>query len=154
MKRRTAIAALSTAVLLAWLPAARSADAIDVLSARLEPSPDGESWLLSADFAVSLSAQLEDAVNRGVSLSFLVEFQLTRRFGMQAAGLKCVLGRLVVCKDCRHLRCASQLARPARRNQDFASGGVPLQQQRGQLLSLEVSRGGAFMPQGLACVLL
>lgn len=78
MKRRTAIAALSTAALLAWLPAARSADAIDVLRASLEPSADGESWLLSADFAVSLSAQLEDAVNRGVSLTFLVEFELTR----------------------------------------------------------------------------
>ena len=77
MKRRTAIAALSTAALLAWLPAARS-DSIDVLRVDLEPSVDGEAWLLSADFALSLSPSLEDAVNRGVSLTFLVEFELLR----------------------------------------------------------------------------
>ncbi len=78
MKRRTAIAALSTAALLAWLPAARSADAIDVLNVRVEPSADGEAWLLSADFSLALTPQLEDAVNKGVPLYFLVEFELLR----------------------------------------------------------------------------
>jgi hypothetical protein len=78
VKRRTAIAALSTAALLAWLPAARSADTIDVLRVGVEPSADGEAWLLSADFALSLSPQLEDAVNRGVALQFLVEFELLK----------------------------------------------------------------------------
>ena len=78
MKRRTAIAALSTAALLAWLPAARSADTIDVLKVGVEPSSDGEAWLLSADCALSLSPQLEDAVNKGVPLYFLVEFELLR----------------------------------------------------------------------------
>ncbi|MFM1991256.1 MAG: hypothetical protein RJA99_4213 [Pseudomonadota bacterium] len=78
MKRRTAIAALSTAALLAWLPAARSADTIDVLNVAVEPSADGEAWLLSADFAMSLSPQLEEAVSKGVPLTFLVEFELTR----------------------------------------------------------------------------
>lgn len=78
MKRRTALAALSTAALLAWLPAARSADTIDVLQVGVEPSPDGEAWLLSADFALSLSPQLEEAVSKGVPLTFLVEFELTR----------------------------------------------------------------------------
>jgi hypothetical protein len=78
VKRRTAIAALSTAALLAWLPAARSADNVDVLRAGFEPSADGEAWLLSADFALTLSPQLEDAVNKGVALYFLVEFELTR----------------------------------------------------------------------------
>ncbi|MFN9773077.1 MAG: DUF4390 domain-containing protein [Burkholderiales bacterium] len=78
MKRRTAIAALSTAALLAWLPAARSADTIDVLNVGIEPSTDGEAWLLSADFSLALTPQLEDAVNKGVPLYFLVEFELLR----------------------------------------------------------------------------
>lgn len=78
MKRRTALAALSTAALMAGLPAARSADSIDVLNVGVEPSDDGESWLLSADFALSLSPQLEEAVSKGVPLTFLVEFELMR----------------------------------------------------------------------------
>lgn len=78
MKRRTAIAALSTAALLAWLPAARPADTIDVLHVEVQPSADGEAWLLSADFALSLSPQLEEAVSKGVPLTFLVEFELMR----------------------------------------------------------------------------
>jgi len=78
VKRRTAIAALSTAALLAWLPAARSADTIEVLRSSLEPSADGEAWVLAADFALALNPALEDAVNRGVPLYFLVEFELLR----------------------------------------------------------------------------
>ncbi|HYF60530.1 MAG TPA: DUF4390 domain-containing protein [Burkholderiaceae bacterium] len=78
MKRRTAIAALSTAALLAWWPAAGTADIIDVLRVGVEPSADGESWQLSADFALVLNPQLEEAVSRGVSLTFLVEFEMTR----------------------------------------------------------------------------
>lgn len=78
MKRRTALAALSTAALLAWAPAARGSDTIDVLRVGIEPSADGESWLLSADFALELSAALKDAVDKGVPLFFLVEFELLR----------------------------------------------------------------------------
>ena len=78
MKRRTALAALSTAALLAWLPAARSSDKIDVVNVAMLPSADGEAWLLSADFMLSLSPQLEEVVNRGVPLFFLVEFELLR----------------------------------------------------------------------------
>jgi hypothetical protein len=78
VKRRTALAALSTAALLAWVPAARCADTIDVLNVAVEPSADGEAWLLSADFSLALTPQLEDAVNKGVALYFLVEFELTR----------------------------------------------------------------------------
>jgi hypothetical protein len=78
VKRRTAIAALSMAVLTAWTPAARSADPISVLQTVLEPSADGESWELSADFLLPLNATLEEAVNRGVVLHFVVEFELRR----------------------------------------------------------------------------
>jgi hypothetical protein len=78
VKRRTALAALSTAALLAWLPAARSSDRIDVLNLAMAPSADGEAWLLSADFMLVLGPQLEEVVNRGVPLYFLVEFELLR----------------------------------------------------------------------------
>ena len=78
MKRRTAIAALSMAVLTAWAPTARSAEPISVLQSRLELSADGESWVLSADFLLPLNATLEEAVNRGLALHFVVEFQLRR----------------------------------------------------------------------------
>jgi hypothetical protein len=78
LKRRTAIAALSTAVLLAWLPAAEPAEAIDVLQISLVPSADGDAWLLSADFSLTLTQALEDAVNRGLPLVFVVDFELLR----------------------------------------------------------------------------
>jgi hypothetical protein len=78
VKRRTAIAALSTAALMAWVPTAHSADAIEVLQAGLEPSADGEAWVLSADFLVTLNSALEDAVSRGATLPFAVDFELRR----------------------------------------------------------------------------
>jgi hypothetical protein len=78
VKRRTAIAALSTAALMAWLPAARGADSLEVLQASAEPSSDGEAWVVSADFLIALNSSLEEAVNRGVTLPFLVEFELRR----------------------------------------------------------------------------
>ena len=62
----------------ASLPAAHSADAIDVVQVAFEPSADGEAWLLSSDFSLSLSPALEDAVNRGIPLYFLVEFEASR----------------------------------------------------------------------------
>ena len=78
MKRRTAIAALSTAALMVWVPAAYGADAIEVIQAGLEPSADGEAWVLSADFLLTVNSALEEAVNRGMTLPFVVEFELRR----------------------------------------------------------------------------
>ena len=63
---------------MALLSASYSADAIDVEQVAFEPSADGEAWLLSSDFSLTLSPALEDAVNRGVPLYFLVEFELRR----------------------------------------------------------------------------
>ncbi len=37
----------------------------------------GEQYLLNADLELNLSEQVEDALNKGVQLNFLVEFQLT-----------------------------------------------------------------------------
>jgi hypothetical protein len=79
VKRRTALAALSTAALLAVLPAvARATEAFEVLRVAMEPSPDGEAWQLSADLSITLTPTLEDAVGRGITLVFVVDFEMLR----------------------------------------------------------------------------
>lgn len=55
---------------------AAHAEAIEVRSAALAPAEDG--YALQADFDIALNATLEDALNKGVSLYFLVEFELIR----------------------------------------------------------------------------
>ena len=74
--RALALMAMVWAALSAVVTPARAADAIEVQSARLDSSPDG--WLLAADFALPLPGRLEEAVNRGVMLYFVVEFELFR----------------------------------------------------------------------------
>ena len=72
--RRQLAAAL---VLLAALFAAPAfAEGIAVQSASIEPADDG--WNLEASFDVQFSQRLEEAVNRGVPLYFVVEFELSR----------------------------------------------------------------------------
>jgi hypothetical protein len=78
VNRRSALVALSTAALLAWMPAAEPAEPIDVLQVSLEPSADGDAWLLSADFTLTLTQMLEEAVNRGLPLVFVTDFELLR----------------------------------------------------------------------------
>jgi hypothetical protein len=63
------------ALLLAW-PLLASADVIDLREARLEPQED--SWQVAADYNIELNARLEEAINKGVSLHFAFEFELTR----------------------------------------------------------------------------
>jgi hypothetical protein len=60
---------------LALVPAAQ-AEGIAVKSAALEAADDG--LQLDADFDVQFSPRLEEAVNRGVALYFVVEFELSR----------------------------------------------------------------------------
>lgn len=55
---------------------ARADNEIQVREARLEPSEGG--WSLDARFAFDLNPSLEDAVNRGISLYFTTDFELTR----------------------------------------------------------------------------
>lgn len=56
---------------------ARANEMIEARDIRLEASvTDG--WVLSADFELPLSGQIEDAVSRGVALYFVVEFELLR----------------------------------------------------------------------------
>lgn len=52
------------------------AEGIAVSSAVIEPADDG--WNLEAAFDVQFSQRLEEAVNRGVPLYFVVEFELSR----------------------------------------------------------------------------
>jgi Domain of unknown function (DUF4390) len=57
-------------------PAAHAAEGIEVKSATLELADDG--WQLGAEFDIQFSPRLEEAVNRGVPLYFVVEFELSR----------------------------------------------------------------------------
>ena len=62
------------AILLLGAPAAFAE--IAVRSASLEPAEDG--WQLHADFDIQFSPRLQEAVNRGVPLYFVVEFELSK----------------------------------------------------------------------------
>ena len=62
-------------VVAAFIPSA-FAEGIEVRSAVVEPADDG--WNLEAAFDVQFSQRLEEAVNRGVPLYFVVEFELAR----------------------------------------------------------------------------
>lgn len=59
----------------AWAPTAL-AEGIATRNAVIEATDDG--YILQADFDVSFSPRLEEAVNRGVPLHFVVEFELSR----------------------------------------------------------------------------
>jgi hypothetical protein len=52
------------------------AEGIDVRSANIVQTDDG--WQLQAEFDIQFSPRLEEAVNRGVPLYFVVEFELAR----------------------------------------------------------------------------
>ena len=62
-------------VVAAFAPQAR-AEGISVTSASVEQGEDG--WRLDAAFDVQFSQRLEEAVNRGVPLYFVVEFELAK----------------------------------------------------------------------------
>jgi len=53
-----------------------SAEGINVRSATVDPVDDG--WQMQAEFDIQFSPRLEEAVNRGVPLYFIVEFELAR----------------------------------------------------------------------------
>jgi len=59
----------------AFVPAAH-AEGIAIQSASVEQADDG--WNLEAAFDIQFSQRLEEAVNRGVPLYFVVEFELAR----------------------------------------------------------------------------
>jgi hypothetical protein len=55
---------------------AAMAEGIGVRSATVENGADG--WQLDGEFDITLGPRLEEAVNRGVSLYFVVEFEMAR----------------------------------------------------------------------------
>lgn len=57
---------------------ARANEVIEATQVRLEPSADAEALVLSADFTVPLSNRLEEAINDGVPLHFVAEFEMRR----------------------------------------------------------------------------
>lgn len=67
---------LLLALSLAWSAPTR-ADGIEVSHISLEGNDDG--YALDADFHIELNPRLEDAINKGVALYFVVDFELTRK---------------------------------------------------------------------------
>jgi len=80
LRRRMAAGPLARALLLAsfvmLVAPPAMAEGIVVQSAAIEPADDG--WNLEALFDIQFSQRLEEAVNRGVPLYFVVEFELAR----------------------------------------------------------------------------
>ena len=74
MSRRLFAAWLIALMLAFALPA--QAEKIDITHIALEGNDDG--YALNADFDIDLGPRLEDAINKGVALYFLVEFELRR----------------------------------------------------------------------------
>jgi hypothetical protein len=67
--------ALLLAWVLAWTPISEAADqGISLKEAKLELAEDG--WQLSADFDIQFTPTLQEAVNRGVPLYFIYEFEV------------------------------------------------------------------------------
>lgn len=79
MRRATPISATLSKFIVALACAASlcaRADEIEVVDARLAASEEG--LLLSADFAFEFNERLQEAVSNGVTLYFVVDFELTR----------------------------------------------------------------------------
>ncbi len=73
MPRR--VRAMALALLVAVFAPAAFADGIEVRSVVIDPVDDG--WELEAAFDIQFNARLEEAVNRGIPLFFVVDFELS-----------------------------------------------------------------------------
>ncbi|WP_454723864.1 MULTISPECIES: DUF4390 domain-containing protein [Cupriavidus] len=71
-----AVVMLAALLAMAALPGTARADVIEVTEARIEYQDGG--FDLAASFDFDLPPPLEDALNKGISLYFVVDFQLTR----------------------------------------------------------------------------
>ena len=78
MNRRRALVTLAGAALLLQGMPALAGESMQVKTLQLDLSPDDGAVLLSAQFAVDLSAALKDAVSRGLPLHFITEFEIYR----------------------------------------------------------------------------
>ena len=75
-KKCSPLLALAALVLLLAAARAAQAEGIDVSRAALVAAEEG--YFLEADFGVALNPTLEDALNKGVPLYFLLEFEIIR----------------------------------------------------------------------------
>ena len=57
---------------------AAAAESIEINNAHLVVARGGDGWVLSADFKVPLPSRLEDAINQGVALYFVVDLEVYR----------------------------------------------------------------------------
>ncbi len=73
---RTCLAGAALALACALGAAGANADVIQVRSAELHAEEDG--YYLNADFDLSLNSTLEEALQKGVPLYFVLEFEITR----------------------------------------------------------------------------
>jgi hypothetical protein len=73
---RLALGALLLATLALLVPQPARADGITTVRANVVSGPDG--YRLDAEFDIQFSQRLEEAVNRGVALYFVVEFELSK----------------------------------------------------------------------------
>jgi len=78
VRRWLCAALLALGAFAGGLAPADASDRIDVKSAQLRPSADGEGLALDATFDFDLPWALEDALSRGVPLYFVVDFELYR----------------------------------------------------------------------------
>jgi len=75
-RRHSWLAALAALWLFSAAPVPAQADGIEVRKAAVVAAEDG--YFLEADFDIALTHVLEDALNKGVPLYFLLEFELIR----------------------------------------------------------------------------
>jgi hypothetical protein len=57
---------------------ALAGEGISVGAVQMQRAPESASWVVSADFRVELADHQRDAINRGVTLPFSLEFELLR----------------------------------------------------------------------------
>jgi Domain of unknown function (DUF4390) len=69
---------LGAAMTMAIATTANAAEGIEIGDTRLERSIDGEAWILNVDVDIQLSSRLEDAVNKGLPLYFVLELEITK----------------------------------------------------------------------------
>lgn len=67
---------LSCLLLTVWLGSSQAADKSMVREAEIQATPQG--YVLSTDVDIALNRTLEDALSKGITLPFLLEFELTR----------------------------------------------------------------------------
>ncbi len=76
LKKYSRLCALAGCALSLLVSAAALAEGIDVRNAALVTGEEG--YFLEADFEIALNPTLEDALNKGVPLYFLLEFEVIR----------------------------------------------------------------------------